>query len=75
MSVVGLQKDPDHVEQCVCIIVYIYTECIRNQVNPLDFGDVIQAIGVAANQINVLEKVYNQIVYLFSHQVICSLSL
>ena len=61
-SVDELHIDPTNVEQCICVIVYIYTECIRNQVNPLDFGDVIRGLEVNTDQLIIMEKMYNLLV-------------
>ena len=63
MTIAESSKDVSSMEQCICVVVYIYTECIRNQVNPLDFGDVIGSVGVIEDHKSILEKAYNQIVF------------
>ena len=65
MTLANLAMNESQLRQCICAIGYIFSECLKNNVNPFDFADAIVAIDFSELTIEILLQSYSHIVFLF----------
>lgn len=54
-------------EQCICAVGYILSECLKNHVNPFDFEGAIADAQLNQDIVAVLSQTYDHIVYYRLH--------
>lgn len=53
----------DVLEQCICAVGYILSECLKNHVNPFDFEGSIADAQLNEDIVVVLSQTYDHIVF------------
>lgn len=62
LLVASLQLQEEELKHCIHAIGYIYSECLKNNVNPFDFADVIGDVHLDEKTIAILLQTYDEIV-------------
>ena len=62
MILVSLGGNESRLRQCICAIGYVFSECLKNNVNPFDFTDVVVDAHLSESTTDILQQSYDHIV-------------
>ena len=56
--------DENKLEQWIYAVGYMYSECMKNHVNPFDFAEVVSDAQLSEDIISIISQTYDHMVFL-----------